>query len=110
MSAFPLLTSPLDLGCLTLPNRVVMGSMHTGLEDRRGNFDRLAAYYAERARNGVGLIVTGGYAPNRQGSVELGRSAFAAVPVAVVAVGPVCDDAAARTAKAELSDSAQQRP
>jgi len=67
MTAFPLLTSPLDLGCLTLPNRVVMGSMHTGLEDRPGNFDRLAAYYAERARNGVGLIVTGGYAPNRQG-------------------------------------------
>lgn len=67
MTAFPLLTSPLDLGFTTLPNRVVMGSMHTGLEDRPGRFDRLAAYYAERARNDVGLIVTGGYAPNRQG-------------------------------------------
>lgn len=64
---YPNLLSPLDLGFTTLPNRVVMGSMHTGLEDRAGNIDRLAAYFAERARGGVGLIITGGYAPNRTG-------------------------------------------
>jgi 2,4-dienoyl-CoA reductase (NADPH2) len=59
--------SPLNLGFTTLRNRVVMGSMHTGLEDRARDIDRLAAYFAERARGGVGLIVTGGYAPNRTG-------------------------------------------
>jgi 2,4-dienoyl-CoA reductase (NADPH2) len=57
----------LDLGFTTLRNRVVMGSMHTGLEDRARDTDRLAAYFAERARGGVGLIITGGYAPNRAG-------------------------------------------
>jgi 2,4-dienoyl-CoA reductase (NADPH2) len=57
----------LDLGFTTLRNRVVMGSMHTGLEDRVGDIDQLAEYFAERARGGVGLIVTGGYAPNRSG-------------------------------------------
>ncbi|MBA0128302.1 NADPH-dependent 2,4-dienoyl-CoA reductase [Haloechinothrix sp. YIM 98757] len=67
MSAYPNLTSPLDLGFTSLRNRVVMGSMHTGLEDRGRNFGRLAEYYAERARGGVGLIVTGGFAPNREG-------------------------------------------
>jgi 2,4-dienoyl-CoA reductase (NADPH2) len=67
MSSFPHLFAPLDLGHTTLRNRVVMGSMHTGLEDRAWNTRRLAAYFAERARGGVGLIVTGGYAPNRQG-------------------------------------------
>ncbi len=61
------LLSPLDLGFTTLRNRVVMGSMHTGLEDRARDTDRLAAYFAERARGGVGLIITGGYAPNRTG-------------------------------------------
>jgi len=65
--AYPLLLSPLDLGWTELRNRVVMGSMHTGLEDRTASFDRLAAYYAERARGGAGLIVTGGYAPSRAG-------------------------------------------
>jgi len=65
--AYPLLMSPLDLGFTTLRNRVLMGSMHTGLEDRAANFDKLAAYYAERAKGGVGLIVTGGYAPSRSG-------------------------------------------
>jgi 2,4-dienoyl-CoA reductase (NADPH2) len=65
MSAYPHLLSPLDLGFTTLRNRVVMGSMHTGLEDRSANFGRLAAYYAERA--GAGLIITGGFAPNREG-------------------------------------------
>ncbi len=61
------LLSPLDLGFTTLRNRVVMGSMHTGLEDRARDTDRLAEYFAERARGGVGLIITGGYAPNRAG-------------------------------------------
>ncbi|MFN8089221.1 MAG: NADPH-dependent 2,4-dienoyl-CoA reductase [Mycobacterium sp.] len=64
---YPTLLSPLDIGCTTLRNRVVMGSMHTGLEDRAANIDRLAEYFAERARGGVGLIITGGYAPNREG-------------------------------------------
>jgi len=66
---YPHLLTPLDLGFTTLKNRVLMGSMHTGLED--GNkHDRLAAYFAERARGDVGLIVTGGYAPNRAGWVK----------------------------------------
>jgi len=64
---YPKLLSPLDIGCTVLRNRVVMGSMHTGLEDRSANIDRLAEYFAERARGGVGLIITGGYAPNREG-------------------------------------------
>jgi 2,4-dienoyl-CoA reductase (NADPH2) len=64
---YPNLLSPLDLGFTTVRNRVVMGSMHTGLEDRARDTDRLAAYFAERARGGVGLIITGGYAPNRAG-------------------------------------------
>lgn len=64
---YPRLLSPLDLGFTTLRNRVVMGSMHTGLEDRTRDIPKLAAYFAERARGGVGLIVTGGYAPNRTG-------------------------------------------
>ena len=68
-SDYPHLFAPLDLGFTTLKNRVLMGSMHTGLED--GNqHDRLAAYFAERARGEVGLIVTGGYAPNRAGWVK----------------------------------------
>lgn len=67
MTSYPNLLSPLDLGFTTLRNRVVMGSMHTGLEDRAGHTDRLAEYFAERARGGVGLIITGGYAPNRTG-------------------------------------------
>ncbi len=66
---YPHLFAPLDLGFTTLKNRVLMGSMHTGLED--GNkHERLAAYFAERARGGVGLIITGGYAPNRAGWVK----------------------------------------
>ncbi|WP_328991160.1 NADPH-dependent 2,4-dienoyl-CoA reductase [Kribbella sp. NBC_01245] len=67
MSQYPNLLAPLDLGHVTLPNRVIMGSMHTGLEDRLKHAPRLAAYFAERARGGVGLIITGGYAPNRLG-------------------------------------------
>ncbi|GAB3705911.1 NADPH-dependent 2,4-dienoyl-CoA reductase [Amycolatopsis oliviviridis] len=67
MSQYPNLLSPLDLGFTTLRNRVIMGSMHTGLEDKEAHFPQLAEYYAERARGGVGLIVTGGFAPNRTG-------------------------------------------
>ncbi|MFJ3925938.1 FAD-dependent oxidoreductase [Streptomyces sp. NPDC090022] len=67
MSQYPHLLSPLDLGFTTLPNRVIMGSMHTGLEEHERGFERLAAFYAERARGGVGLIVTGGIAPNDRG-------------------------------------------
>jgi 2,4-dienoyl-CoA reductase (NADPH2) len=63
----PHLFSPLDLGFTRLPNRIVMGSMHTGLEDRARDYPRLAAYFAERARGGAGLLVSGGIAPNRAG-------------------------------------------
>jgi 2,4-dienoyl-CoA reductase (NADPH2) len=66
-SSYPHLLAPLDLGFTTLKNRVIMGSMHTGLEDRFYHYGKLAAFYRERARGGVGLIVTGGIAPNRQG-------------------------------------------
>ncbi|MGW2543489.1 oxidoreductase [Kitasatospora sp. NPDC001574] len=64
---YPHLLRPLDLGFTTLPNRVVMGSMHVGLEEAPDGPERLAAFYAERARGGVGLIVTGGIAPNEAG-------------------------------------------
>ena len=64
---YPHLLAPLDLGFTTLKNRVLMGSMHTGLEDGRKHFERMAAYFAERARGEVGLIVTGGFAPNIEG-------------------------------------------
>jgi 2,4-dienoyl-CoA reductase (NADPH2) len=64
MSFYPHLTKPLDLGFTTLPNRLLMGSMHVGLEEVENGFARMAAFYAERARGGVGLIVTGGIAPN----------------------------------------------
>ena len=68
-STYPRLFEPLDLGFTTLPNRLLMGSMHTGLEDRVWNWPRLTAYFVERARGGVGLMVTGGIAPNRRGSL-----------------------------------------
>jgi 2,4-dienoyl-CoA reductase (NADPH2) len=64
---YPHLLQPLDLGFCTLPNRVLMGSMHTGLEDHARDFPKLAAYFRERAEGGVGLIVTGGIAPNLVG-------------------------------------------
>ena len=64
---YPRLFAPLDLGFTRLPNRIVMGSMHTGLEDRARDFGKLAAYFAARARGGAGLLVTGGIAPNRAG-------------------------------------------
>jgi 2,4-dienoyl-CoA reductase (NADPH2) len=66
---YPHLLAPLDLGFLTLKNRVLMGSMHTGLEEAPDGFSRLAAFYAERASGGVGLIITGGIAPNESGQV-----------------------------------------
>ncbi|QNP39782.1 NADPH-dependent 2,4-dienoyl-CoA reductase [Lysobacter solisilvae (ex Woo and Kim 2020)] len=64
---FPHLFAPLDLGFCTLPNRVLMGSMHTGLEDKARDFPKLAAYFADRAEGGVGLMVTGGFSPNLEG-------------------------------------------
>lgn len=64
---YPHLFTPLNLGHVTLPNRILMGSMHTGLEDKASDYDKLAAYFAERARGGVGLMVTGGIAPSMRG-------------------------------------------
>ena len=64
---YPKLFAPLNLGHVTLPNRILMGSMHTGLEDRARDYDKLAAYFAERARGGVGLMVTGGISPSIEG-------------------------------------------
>lgn len=64
---FPHLFTPLDLGFTTLPNRAIMGSMHVGLEELPGGFERMAAFYAERARGGVSLMVTGGFSPNDAG-------------------------------------------
>lgn len=65
--AYPNLLEPLDLGFTTLRNRTLMGSMHTGLEDRAKDFPKLAAYFEERAKGGVALMVTGGFAPNIEG-------------------------------------------
>ena len=67
---YPHLLAPLDLGFVTLKNRVLMGSMHTGLEEAPDGYARMAAFYAERARGGVGLIVTGGVSPNLCGRLE----------------------------------------
>lgn len=71
---YPHLLAPLDLGFTTLRNRILMGSMHTGLEERPKGFERLAVFYAERARGGVGLMVTGGIAPNAEGAVAMGAA------------------------------------
>ncbi len=73
MTAYPHLLAPLDLGHVILPNRVLMGSMHTGLEETR-DWNRVAEFYAERARGGVGLMVTGGMAPNLEGGVFPGAA------------------------------------
>ncbi len=73
MTCYPHLLAPLDLGFTTLKNRVLMGSMHTGLEET-GDWNRVAEFYAERARGGVGLMVTGGMAPNREGGVFPGAA------------------------------------
>ncbi|SDL29595.1 2,4-dienoyl-CoA reductase (NADPH2) [Modicisalibacter muralis] len=74
MNSYPHLFRPLDVGSVTLKNRVLMGSMHTNLEEAPQGFTRLAAFYAERARAGVGLIVTGGIAPNPEGAVFQGAA------------------------------------
>ncbi|MEM8554581.1 MAG: NADPH-dependent 2,4-dienoyl-CoA reductase [Pseudomonadota bacterium] len=75
MSLYPHMLAPLDLGHVTLPNRVLMGSMHTGLEETR-DWARVGAFYAERARGGVALMVTGGLAPNNEGAVLPGAAGF----------------------------------
>ncbi|WP_416139693.1 FAD-dependent oxidoreductase [Halomonas sp. HK25] len=74
VTAYPHLFRSLSVGHLTLPNRVLMGSMHTNLEEMPGGFERLAAFYAERTREGVALIVTGGIAPNPEGAVFQGAA------------------------------------
>jgi len=66
---YPKLFSPLDLGFTQLRNRALLGSMPTGLEEVEGGFERLAAYFAERARGGVGMMITGGISPNEEGSM-----------------------------------------
>ncbi|RPM29654.1 NADPH-dependent 2,4-dienoyl-CoA reductase [Pseudomonas aeruginosa] len=73
-SLYPHLLAPLDLGFTTLRNRTLMGSMHTGLEEKPNGFERMAAFFSERARGGVGLIVTGGIGPNEEGSVYAGAA------------------------------------
>ncbi|WP_299984081.1 NADPH-dependent 2,4-dienoyl-CoA reductase [uncultured Ruegeria sp.] len=73
MTAYPYMLAPLDLGFTTLKNRVLMGSMHTGLEET-GDWNRVAEFYADRARGGVALMVTGGIGPNLEGSVLPGAS------------------------------------
>src|SRR5581483_5872903 len=72
MSHYPHLFRPLDLGFMTLPNRIVMGSMHTRLETLDRPLERIARFYVERARGGAGLIVTGGFSPNWEGLMEPG--------------------------------------
>jgi 2,4-dienoyl-CoA reductase (NADPH2) len=91
MTAYPHLLAPLDLGFTTLKNRVLMGSMHTGLEEAPGGFEKMAAFYAERAAGGVGLIVTGGVGPNPEGCV--GEGAAMLVDDAGVAQHRVVTDA-----------------
>ncbi len=76
MPSFPNLFRPLDLGFAVLPNRIVMGSMHTQLESRPDGPERLAAFYAERARGGAALIVTGGFSPNAAGNLGEHRAQF----------------------------------
>jgi 2,4-dienoyl-CoA reductase (NADPH2) len=76
---YPNLLAPLDLGFTTLRNRTLMGSMHTGLEEKPGGFERMAAYFAERATGGVGLMVTGGIAPNEEGGVYTGAAKLTTV-------------------------------
>ena len=66
---YPHVFEPLDLGCMVLPNRILMGSMHTGLEEEKDGMQKLASFYAERAAGEAGLMVTGGIAPNMAGVV-----------------------------------------
>jgi 2,4-dienoyl-CoA reductase (NADPH2) len=74
VTAYPHLLAPLDLGFVTLPNRALMGSMHVGLEEVPGGFERMGAFYAERARGGAALIVTGGFGPNEAGALLHGAA------------------------------------
>ncbi|TCP08180.1 NADPH-dependent 2,4-dienoyl-CoA reductase [Caldimonas thermodepolymerans] len=76
MTAYPHLLAPLDLGFCTLPNRVLMGSMHTGLEEHPDGFARMAALYAERAAGGAALIIAGGLSPNAEGNMWPGMRKF----------------------------------
>ncbi|WP_028631348.1 NADPH-dependent 2,4-dienoyl-CoA reductase [Metapseudomonas resinovorans] len=76
---YPHLLAPLDLGFTTLRNRTLMGSMHTGLEEKPNGFECMAAYFAERARGGVGLMVTGGIGPNAEGGVYAGAAKLTTV-------------------------------
>src|SRR5687767_585706 len=71
---YPNLFKPLDLGFVTLPNRIMMGSMHTGYEARPDGIKHLAAFYAERAAGGAALIVTGGFSPNDAGNLSPHRA------------------------------------
>ena len=79
---YPHLFEPLDLGFTTIRNRSIMGSMHTGLEEMPDGFERMAAFYAERAAGGIGMIITGGISPNEEGGLavkdEHGNVAFSA--------------------------------
>ena len=68
---YPRLFEPLDLGFTTIKNRSIMGSMHTGLEEMPDGFERMAAFYAERAAGGIGMIITGGISPNEEGGVAV---------------------------------------
>ena len=74
MPAYPQLFRPLDLPGVQLPNRILMGSMHTGLEARPDGMPRLAAFYAERASGGAALLVTGGFSPNDAGELDAKRA------------------------------------
>ena len=76
MSPYPHLVKPLDFGFLLLPNRIVMGSMHTRLETLDRPIERVARFYVERARGGAGLIITGGFSPNAEGLMEPGAPLF----------------------------------
>jgi len=82
MDRYPQLFAPLDLGFTTLRNRSIMGSMHTGLEEMPDGFERMAAFYAERAAGGIGMIITGGISPNEEGGLAVkdahGNVAFSA--------------------------------
>jgi hypothetical protein len=79
---YPNLFRPLELGFVTLPNRILMGSMHTMLEARPDGMARLAAFYAERARGGAALIVTGGFSPNAAGNLGPHRRSSRSRPIA----------------------------
>lgn len=90
MTAYPHLFTPIAAGPFTLPNRIVMGSMHTGLEGDRNAVSRIAAFYAARARGGTALIVTGGYGPNRAGRMTP-HPAFIGSRDDAMALKPVAD-------------------